>query len=431
MRVLLVNPPNRMRSIPEEKFGLGSFKRIFRGEPLGLEVVAANLIDHDVRILDLKVDDRSLSTVLDHYEPDVVGLTGVTSEAKTVLELARTVKSRADVPVVAGGIQATYDPDYYNRPEVDWIVIGLGTDTFRGLVDALEAGRPTDGLEGLARTNPGGALAVRSKRYGPADVADHLAPRYDLTASYRSHYTLGNLGLMVGYVHTSLGCPHRCAFCSIHQLTGGRYLTRSVDSVIRDIGLLPDQPVIRFVDANTFVHAGQSLELADAVLAEGLKKRYAADVRADAVARRPDIFERWAKAGLRYAVIGLEETVQTRLDAYNKKCDLEQNEKAVAVLKSLDVKVVGDFIVSPDYTEDDFDALEAYIDRLGIDIPMLTVLTPLPGTPLYEESRDRIVIDDLDYYTLTNAVTPTAMDEEQFYRRYAGIMNSRHPRSGM
>ena len=55
MKILLVNPPNSGRSIPEERYGITSIKQILRGEPLALEVLAGNLEDFDVRIADADI----------------------------------------------------------------------------------------------------------------------------------------------------------------------------------------------------------------------------------------------------------------------------------------------------------------------------------------------------------------------------------------
>jgi hypothetical protein len=87
---------------------------------------------------------------------------------------------------------------------------------------------------------------------------------------------------------------------------------------------------------------------------------------------------------------------------------------------------VGDFIVSPDYDEERFDALERYVTGRKIDLPLLAVLTPLPGHPLHSAWSDRIVLHDLDYYTLTNAVVPTLLEEKRFYERYAGLIEAFH-----
>ena len=69
MRILLINPPNCGRSIPEERYGITSLKQIFRGEPLALEELAGNLTEHAVRILDLKADPESLGRELAEFGP--------------------------------------------------------------------------------------------------------------------------------------------------------------------------------------------------------------------------------------------------------------------------------------------------------------------------------------------------------------------------
>jgi len=98
----------------------------------------------------------------------------------------------------------------------------------------------------------------------------------------------------------------------------------------------------------------------------------------------------------------------------------------VGILHDLGITIVGDFIVSPDYDDARFAALEGYVTSRAIELPILTVLTPLPGTPLHDEMQKRITIRDLDYYTLTNAVIPTRLGEKRFYQQYARLITSFH-----
>lgn len=81
MKILLINPPQCGRSIPEELHGIESIRQIFRGEPLALEVLAGNLPGHEVKLLDLKVEPAALPTTLAGFRPDVVAFTAVTCEA--------------------------------------------------------------------------------------------------------------------------------------------------------------------------------------------------------------------------------------------------------------------------------------------------------------------------------------------------------------
>lgn len=426
MKILLVNPPNCGRSIPEELYGIDSIRQIFRGEPLALEVLAGGLAGHELRIVDLKADPGGLAQALAEFRPELVGLTSVTCEANTVARLALEIKESCGAWVAVGGIHASCDPEFFNREGIDYVVVGLGKASFADLVAALEAGRPAGAIPGVAAVNPGHRLSFAPRFFGPADLVEQAAPRYDLVSGYRDGYTLSSVGAQLGLVVSAFGCPYSCSFCCIGPLTGERYLTQSIGSVLRDITLLGDVPVVRLVDANTFGNVGHAGRLADAIMAAGIRKHFIADVRSDTVVRFPSLMEKWKRAGLRSVVIGFEEIADSDLFWLNKENSVAVNDEAIRILHDLGITIVGDFIVSPDYDEARFDLLEEYVHRMRIELPILTVLTPLPGTPLYAEMRDQIAIRDLDYYTLTNAVVPTRLPEEEFYRQYARLMKSFH-----
>lgn len=425
MRILLVNPPNSGRSIPEERYGITSIKQIFRGEPLALETLAGNLADHQVEVLDLKADPDGLEPCLQRFAPDLVGFTAMTCEANTVLTLAEQVRNGSSAQIVVGGCHASNDPEFFNREQLDWIVIGLGKQSLAELVEALEAER-TPQIPGVAPTAPGCPLSWQQRPYGPADLACGRPPAYPLVEHYRDSYTLETLGLKMGLVASAAGCPYDCSFCCIAPLTGGRYLTADIDAVVRDVRTLEQTPVIRLVDANSFGNPQHALELADALEQAGVRKHYLADVRSDTVVRHPGLMKRWKEIGLRAVVIGFEEIEDRALSGLDKDNSAAANREAIRILHDLGITIVGDFIIDPDYSEDQFDRLGAFVREQRIELPMYTVLTPLPGTRLHRQLKDRIVVDDLDYYTLTNAVLPTRLDEELFYRRYAALLAEGH-----
>ena len=427
MKILLVNPPNCGRSIPEEEYGIDALKMFLRAEPLSLEALAGNLDDHEVKIVDLKAMPDVYGDVLADFNPDVVGITGVTCEANTMLKLASEAKKKVRATVVVGGIHVSGDPDFFNREEIDYIVVGLGKMSFRELISAIETGSPTDIIRGIARTKPGSELAFTPRVYCQDDLVESKAPRYDLVSKYRDHYVLQNFGFGLGLVSTAFGCPHRCSFCCIENATGGRYLTHDPETVIRDIELLDaDISVVRLVDANTFGNVVQARALCNKIQGKGIQKQFIADVRSDTVVRHPDLFREWRKAGLRSVIIGFEEIDDTKLIAINKANTTAVNTEAMEILHDMGITIVGDFIISADYDEQDFQNLRDYLAKHPVGLPMLSILTPLPGTSLYRSMKEKITIHDLDYYTLFNAVLPTAMPEKAFYENYADLLKSGH-----
>jgi radical SAM superfamily enzyme YgiQ (UPF0313 family) len=246
-------------------------------------------------------------------------------------------------------------------------------------------------------------------------------------AANRAHYAL--LGHPLGFVASATGCPYDCNFCCIGNQAGGKYLACTPEAVLRDIALLPEVPFIRMVDANTFGNPAHARRLVEAIREAGIRKDFFGDVRADTVVRHPDLLQAWKDAGLRTVVIGFEDSTDDGLSGMNKASSVAENREAIRILRAMGITIVGDFIVSPGYGHAEFDDLMAFVDANPIDLPIFTVMTPLPGTALHRTMYDQIVNHDLDYYTLSNAVLPTRLEEGDFYQRYADLFHRTHPKA--
>ena len=131
MRILLVQP--------DYVEGIG-FRLAALPEPLHLEMIAATVSEHEVRILDMRLD-AGLEAAVESFAPDLVGITALTTEVYSALEVAQRVKSMSpEIFVVAGGHHASLLPEDFQVAEVDAIAIGEGEQVFPQLVAAL-AGR--------------------------------------------------------------------------------------------------------------------------------------------------------------------------------------------------------------------------------------------------------------------------------------------------
>ncbi len=134
------------------------------------------------------------------------------------------------------------------------------------------------------------------------------------------------------------------------------------------------------------------------------------------MARNPGIVKQLADAGLGFAVVGFEALTNSQLLAIRKRATVEENEIAIKLLHDHGVKIWGTFVVDSNFTKEDFKALLDYVVRHDIEFPQYTVLTPLPGSDLFDEKRDELMTFDWEHYDTLRTVLPTKLPLHVFNR---------------
>ena len=142
--------------------------------------------------------------------------------------------------------------------------------------------------------------------------------------------------------------------------------------------------------------------------------------RTDSIARHPELVKKWVDVGLYAVLLGLEGSAST-LEAVNKKTTVEINDQAIKILQDNGVIIWGAFIARPEWDAADFKRLADYVRSRNITHTQFTVLTPLPGTELYNQWRDRLLTTDYTCYDALHAVVPTKLPREEFYRNMAEL----------
>jgi hopanoid C-3 methylase len=411
MRALLLRPA------PEnERFGLGPF---FRVEPLGLEYLAAALRsrNHDVAVADLRFE--KLEPLLRRERPDWVGI-GCTHalDAPAVASLAREIKRHApDVPTIVGGHAAALDPGSLLVAGVEAVCTEDAEATFGGLADGLASGRPLATIPGLALRGADGEL-MRTEAAAGASLDAIPLPARDTVARFRRRYHCVHK-LNVFAVETARGCPFRCSFCSVPARYGRSLQTRAIDWVCRDFAEVGDHVFV--VDDLFFHPAERSLELARALAADRLRKRWMlVQTRVDLVARRPDLLAAWRPLSEEIDLFfGFEAPTDQGLEALDKDFGIADLEQGIARARELGFGITGNFVVDPGWTERDFHALWQLVDRLSLRRVGYTVLTPMPGTPLFSESSPRIVEHNRSRYDMHHAIVEPRLGRQRFFELFA------------
>jgi radical SAM superfamily enzyme YgiQ (UPF0313 family) len=386
------------------------------GDPLELEYLAAAVPDHTVEILDMRVD-KDLHTKLEKFRPRLVGVTANTCDVPMALQVLREVK-RFDARIVtaAGGTHATFLPADFAEQSVDAIFLGMADLSFRDFVSRLADGKDLSEVHNLALVRDGkleftAALPFEMDLDRLPFPARHLVAKYG--GSYRDLTRSRTAQLM-----SSRGCPFRCTFCSCWKILNGRYLTRSPESVVEELALLGDEiDSVQFADDNTLHNVERARRLALLIRERKIRKKLSMYARADTVARHPDLMEDLKEAGLAHLTVGVESFREETLSTLNKRSSVETNNEAIRILRRLGIGNSAHFIVNPEFVESDFQELFRYVCKSELFQPTYTVLTPLPGTDLYQQLYDRLVIKDYAYFDLGHAVLPTRLSRKEFYRQ--------------
>jgi methyltransferase len=413
MRVLLVWPRNERAVLSD---------RLSCCEPLPLEYLAGALReDHDVTIHDLRLDGSLERYAQTHDAPHLIGVAvPYTTNVRVSREATHEVKRLwPDVPVVIGGHHPTVTSAWLDGFAADYVVAGEGADPLRHLVASLERGGTVEPVTGLAPYDIRSGLA-RGGTPAPAALSNLPMPDRSLLDHNRDRY-FHSVYRPVSLLRLSAGCPYTCNFCSLWRMTNRRYLVKEVDRVLAELDDIKGQNVY-VVDDEAFIQPRRMLELADAIEGAGARHRFHMYVRTDTALRRPDVISRWAEIGLDSVLVGAESMTEDELVDYRKGTGTQQTRDALALFHGLGVKVRANFIMHQSWLDRDFDQLIRTVEELQVDMPSFSVLTPLPGTDLYDETNGQFISDEPELFDCYHTLLPTRLPLDRFYERVADVL---------
>ncbi len=316
--------------------------------------------DWDIRIIDENIDPITFE------DADLVGITAMTWNAPRAYEISEQYR-RKGIKTVMGGIHASMMHDEAVQ-FVDSVVIGEAESVWQGLLHDFERNE-------LKRFYKGERLSL-----------ENLArPRNDL---YSDRYRLK------ASVETARGCPMDCEFCSVTTFHGRTYRQRPVEEVLDEIEALNCREFF-FSDDNILNYGKKAeqraIQLFRGMVERGLNKRWASQVGID-FANNPEVL-RWArKAGCLAVHIGFESVVEQTLEEMHKvrnlKVGVTNYKEVIKRIHDHGIGVHGAFILGSDGDRKDvFQRSIEFILDSKIDSASFTILTPIPGTRLYNRLR--------------------------------------------
>jgi len=383
----------KIRLIEPEPPGMHVWAKV-RLPRLGLPIIAAALKahGHDVLIYSPQMAPIDWDDV---YSSELVGLSTTTSTAGAAYEFADQLRVKG-IPVVIGGSHVTFMAGEALE-HADYVARGEGGEQLMlELLEALDEKRALDTIAGLSFRRDD--VAVHNPLRERCADLDEL-PFPDLTLLV-GHEKIKNMPIM-----TSWGCPFACNFCSVTAMFGRKYRFRSAESVVAEIKQKRPK-IIFFYDDNFAADVKRLKRLLRMMIDADLVIPWSAQVRTDVV-RDPELLELMRRSGCGLVYLGLESINQATLDGFHKSQTVEDIEKAIKVLHNYGIKSHGMFVLGAD--SDDVQTVRDTVTfalKNHIDTVMLSILTPLPGTPQYEtlDAAGRIFAKRWELYDSHHAV---------------------------
>jgi radical SAM superfamily enzyme YgiQ (UPF0313 family) len=384
VRIALISPKG-----PLYRHRGGIFRRSLRYAPLTLTTLAS-LVPRELAA-DVELFDEGIGEVDPELDADLVGLTVITGTAPRAYELAARFRARG-VTVVLGGPHVTLVPGDA-QPHADAVVVGYAEDTWPQLLRDFSSGR----------------LQARYDQDPDLSLAGRPFPRRDLLP--KSRFLTNNV------FEATRACIHNCEFCVVPAAWGRKPYQKPVEEVVADIGQHGARKLI-FVDLNLIADRAYAERLFDALIPlrvkwYGLSTVLLADDR--------PLLELAARSGCRGLLLGFEsiraENLRGSSKSFNKPTRFKE---VVSLLHAHGIAVYGCFVFGMDHdTPDIFLETARLAVEAQIDLPRFAVVTPFPGTALYQrlEREGRILTRNWELYDGQHVVfQPAGMTIEELQR---------------
>ena len=383
MKIVLISPKG-----PLYRYRGGIFRRSLRYAPLTLTTLAALVprqLGASVEVFDEGIEDIDVG-----LEADLIGMTVITGNAPRAYELAEHFRERG-IPVVLGGPHITLLPEEAQR-HADAIVTGYAEETWPQLLDDFSA------RQMKPRYDQGPNLSLAGQPF----------PRRDLLRrfSYSTTHTF----------EATRGCIHRCEYCVVPTAWGTRPYQKPVEEVVADIRQVGAKRPM-FLDLNLIAAPHYAADLFEALIPLHVKWFGLATVL---LADDEELLPLAVRSGCRGLLVGFESLSERNLRSFNKGFNHPGRfREAIATFHSHKIALMGCFVFGADHDAPDvFLDTARFIVDTKIDLPRLAILTPFPGTPLFQRLKDegRVLTEDWSLYDGQHVVfQPANMSVEQLH----------------
>ncbi|MFA4826825.1 MAG: radical SAM protein [Candidatus Shapirobacteria bacterium] len=401
-RVYLLYPPISKKERYSSDLGSAGGEQI----PLGIFCLAAYLREkgYEMAVTDgesEKLTTKQITRQIKKFDPFVVGISSTTVAFHRALEMAKLIKKKfPKVIILIGGPHVTSNyKDALSFGVFDYGVLREGEITTVELLKTIKGKGKIEEVKGIAYKKDGKVIVNEPREY--IKNLDELPfPAYDLIEDINLYTPdLSNyMSTPVVNIMTSRGCPNQCTFCD-RAVFGQFYREMSAERVVELIKYLVERYKVReidFVDDTFLINKLRFKKIFRLLKEEGIKFYWTCTSRVNVVDY--EILKLAKETGCWHIAFGIESGDEGILKLIKKNITMEQVRKALGWCKELGIKSKGYFIVGhPGDTLETINKTIKLAYNLPLDDILVTINTPIPGSPQYYFIKEYGDFDESDW----------------------------------
>lgn len=394
MKILFMTTPTSFSERYGKLAGAGSST-----PALGILLLAATARrqGHEVAAIDAAALEMDIDQVLNdikQFTPDIVGISMTTLGVSGASQLAELIKKQMPrTMIMVGGphVSAAPEETMQRFPAFDIAVIGEGEETLAAILDAISMQQPLNGINSICFRDSG-AIKTTQRRAFIKDLDTLPFPAWDILDGFPHRYAPAPFkvkSLPSASLVSSRGCPNQCVFCD-RSVFGTGCHAFSADYVIEMMLALYHRHGIRHIcfEDDTFITFKTRMkEICERLINLKLNLTWSCLGRVNHVTA--DNLTLMKQAGCWQISYGIESGNQDILNAIKKNISLEQIRLALSMTRQAGILSKGFFIVGhPGETHETLRQTEDFAMELPLDDISVTMLTPFPGTEIYERAEE-------------------------------------------
>jgi radical SAM superfamily enzyme YgiQ (UPF0313 family) len=407
-RILLIHP--------EETRNRFKFTGIVEDEPLEIEIIhtVCKEAGYKTYIFDPDRTLENIHEVIAKFKPTVMYVNGVIKQLDYIKEYVNICYEN-NIKTIVGGIYAEYNYKNLYSDNLDYICRSYDPYVVVEIIKYIEGKRKKiSDLNGLCYKKNN---VWKENEITYFDI--NKLPRVDRTHFYKHKDSFCFMGLSpVSHVRSAYSCPSRCSFCYRSKMNCGMYITKDVTKFVEEINEI-DCENIYIVDDNFLINRDYLNKFIKLIKEKKINKKFICFGRCDFIVNNKDIIKELKNIGFQIIMIGLEAATDNYLINYNKKINIDNNADCAMFLKEIGITMMAMMIVDLKFKHKDFIALYNWVKKYEVKYVIISILTPLPGSNMFDICKDKLITNDPKKWDYTHLVVkPDNISVKMFYFYY-------------